>query len=76
LFVSAKAPTGFTVREAQGGRDSVSFDYRIVAPALGHSKERLQLVAGTALGPSHLKMPKTKYFLPKIIRMRFPLPKR
>jgi hypothetical protein len=35
LYVSVKTLAGFEVREAQGGRSTVSFDYRIVARPLG-----------------------------------------
>jgi hypothetical protein len=31
LYVSLKTPSGFQVRETQGGRSSLGFDYRIVA---------------------------------------------
>ncbi len=43
LFVSAKTPTGFEVREAQGGRSTVSFDYRIVARPIDARNDRLPL---------------------------------
>jgi hypothetical protein len=41
LYVSVKTPSGFEVREAQGGRSTVSFDYRIVARPLGERNDRL-----------------------------------
>jgi hypothetical protein len=31
LYVSGKKPNGFTVREQQGGKSNIAFDYRIVA---------------------------------------------
>jgi hypothetical protein len=31
LYVSAKAPSAFQVRESEGGRSRLEFDYRIVA---------------------------------------------
>jgi hypothetical protein len=40
LFVTMKTPQGFIVRESQGGRSTVSFDYRIVATALGQTGKR------------------------------------
>ena len=43
LFVSAKTPTGFEVREAQGGHSTVSFDYRIVARPIDAKNDRLPL---------------------------------
>jgi hypothetical protein len=41
LYVSQKTPGGFQVREAQGGRSTVSFDYRIVARPLDARDDRL-----------------------------------
>lgn len=48
LFVATKTSDGFIVREAQGGRSSVAFDYRIVATALGRSGERMALTNDAA----------------------------
>ena len=45
LFVAAKTAGGFIVREAQAGRSTVSFDYRIVATALGESGQRMAEMA-------------------------------
>ncbi len=43
---------GFVVRESQGGRSTVEFDYRIVATALGESGRRMSLIStGVAAGP-------------------------
>jgi hypothetical protein len=40
------------VRESQGGRSTVEFDYRIVATALGESGRRMSLIStGVAAGP-------------------------
>ena len=41
LYVAQKTATSFVVRETQGGHGSLGFDYRIVAPALGHASERM-----------------------------------
>ena len=41
LFVSYKSPLGFAVREAQGGRSSIAFDYRVVAYPIGGDPRRL-----------------------------------
>lgn len=41
LYVAAKTPSGFTVRESQGGRSTVSFDYRVVAEANGQAGVRM-----------------------------------
>ncbi len=44
LYVTNKTPAGFEVRESQGGRSSLSFDYRIVAHPVGTTYERLPAV--------------------------------
>lgn len=44
LYVASKGPTGFVVREVQGGRGSLTFDYHIYATALGHAGERMALM--------------------------------
>ena len=41
LYVSKKTPGGFEVREAQEGRSTLSFDYRIFARPLDAPKDRL-----------------------------------
>jgi hypothetical protein len=41
LYVSLKTRSGFEVRESQGGRSTVEFDYRIVANPIDGSIERL-----------------------------------
>jgi hypothetical protein len=41
LFVASKSPTGFLVREVQGGRGTLDFDYHIYAPALGQAGVRM-----------------------------------
>ena len=50
LFVATKTPSGFIVRESQGGRSTVSFDYRIVATALGQSGQHMAIVNESAGG--------------------------
>jgi hypothetical protein len=54
LFVATKAPGGFVVRESQAGHASVSFDYRIVATALGQSGQRMApfIAEAAPRGPS------------------------
>ena len=44
LYVSQKFAGGFTVRESQGGRSSIFFDYRVVAQRAGSSDARLPAV--------------------------------
>lgn len=41
LYIAEKRPDGFLVREIGGGRSTVSFDYRIVAPRRGFESVRL-----------------------------------
>jgi hypothetical protein len=41
LYVSMKTAAGFLVRETERGRDSLEFDYRIVAHPLGAANDRL-----------------------------------
>lgn len=43
LYVAQRAPSGFTVRELQGGRASIPFTYRIVAKLLGDDSPRLPM---------------------------------
>jgi hypothetical protein len=43
LYVSIKTSNGFQVRETEGGRSRVSFDYRIVARPLDAKNDRLPL---------------------------------
>jgi hypothetical protein len=43
LFVATKAANGFIVRESQGGRSTLSFDYRIVATAFGQAGQRMSV---------------------------------
>ena len=45
LFVALKTAHGFIVRESQGGRSSVAFDYRIVASTQGQIGKRMSLVS-------------------------------
>jgi hypothetical protein len=41
LYVSKKATSGFQVRESEHGRDSLEFDYRVVAHPLGATADQL-----------------------------------
>jgi hypothetical protein len=41
LYVASKSPAGFIVRENDGGRSSLAFDYRIVAHPFGKRLARL-----------------------------------
>jgi len=44
LFVAAKSPASFEVRELQGGQSTLSFDYRIVGRAVGVKSGRLPAI--------------------------------
>ena len=44
LYVAQKTSSGFDVREAQGGRSSIAFDYRIVAKPFGGAAKRLPVI--------------------------------
>ena len=46
LYVASKSATGFVVREVQGGRSSIGFDYHIYATEIGHANERMTLATG------------------------------
>lgn len=41
LYVAQRTPSGFTVRELQGGHSSIAFTYRIVAKPLGDESPRM-----------------------------------
>lgn len=48
LFVAAKNPNGFVVREVQGGHASISFDYHIYASEAGHAGDRMVVIPPAA----------------------------
>jgi hypothetical protein len=54
LYVANKTPTSFVVRETQGGRGTLLFDYRVVAAALGHASDRM---GETAVPPAPHSFP-------------------
>jgi hypothetical protein len=39
LYIAARTPNGFTVRESRGGRSSLAFDYRVVAHPYGSTRD-------------------------------------
>ena len=45
LYVATRTPTGFIVRETQGGRATLAFEYRIVAAARGQANQRMAVVS-------------------------------
>jgi hypothetical protein len=58
LYVTAKSPAGFTVRESQNGRSSIAFQYRIVAHPYADSGARL---AAIAPNPHPWSVPRTRF---------------
>ena len=70
LFVASKSPTGFVVREVQGGRSSIDFDYHIYASELGQSGVRMtELTPGQAAA----MMPKSATAAPRHPHIRLPV---
>lgn len=65
LFVASKSPNGFVVREVQGGRSSISFDYHIYAPAMGQSNVHMSLINRSML---NAMTPKAKFVAPARIK--------
>jgi hypothetical protein len=55
LYTASKTPAGFVVRETGGGRGTLSFDYRIVATALGQSGQRMAVINPASM--PHAKFP-------------------
>ncbi len=57
LYVERKTLAGFIVREVQGGRGSLEFDYHIYAPARGHAGERMVVMTRAAAAALMPKVP-------------------
>jgi hypothetical protein len=53
LYVSVKAASGFQVRETERGRDTLAFDYRIVAHPIDATNDRLPLAPAMQRPPKH-----------------------
>lgn len=53
LYLGARSPTGFVVRESGGGRSDATFDYRIVAKPADSTAERLPAAAAMGRFPLH-----------------------
>jgi len=51
LYVAGKTASAFVVREAQGGRDSLTFDYHITATSQGHARDRIPSASSGTPGP-------------------------
>ena len=52
LYVTNKTTAGFDVRESQGGRSTIAFDYRVVGKPFGVRATRLRMVTVTRPGTS------------------------
>ncbi|HZV76285.1 MAG TPA: hypothetical protein VFF63_00845 [Candidatus Babeliales bacterium] len=59
LYVASKTADGFEVREAQGGRSSVGFDYRVVGIQIGESGARFPRFPSQASRAKQLTHPHT-----------------
>ncbi len=64
LYVATKYQRGFVVREAERGRSSVYFDYRVVAHPAGSSDERFPLYHQRRLHRPHLPTSLQQVHLP------------
>lgn len=52
LYIAGKTAGGFEVRESQGGRSTLTFDYRIVAKPFGDHAVRLKMITVSKVGAS------------------------
>ena len=70
LFIASKTPAGFVVREVQGGRATLEFDYHIYAPALGQAGHRM-----TEMTPAQAAamMPKAPFAVQHASKPRLPV---
>jgi hypothetical protein len=68
LFVASKGPNGFVVREVQGGRSSLTFDYHLYASAFGHAAERMVVVSPSVAAAA---MPRSLPIMPRINKPTF-----
>jgi hypothetical protein len=58
LYIAKKTATSFVVRESQGGRSTLAFDYRIVARQYGHAAERSSIATtAAAFGEPRVPVP-------------------
>src|ERR1700681_2448076 len=71
LFVASKSPNRFVVREVQGGRGSLSFDYHIYAAKLGHANERMVEMT-PAQAAAFMPHPRTVAWRPSALRTKMP----
>ena len=76
LYVTNKTPTGFEVREQQGGTSSVAFSYRVVAKRKDIAGPRLEKVdiPASPLRPEAPQPPPAIPDLPAVAPLRSPPP--
>ncbi len=66
LFVAERDGDGFVVKESQGGRSSITFDYRIVATQSGHTTDRMAFASPNAMPKAPL--PKLQAGVRKLLK--------
>ena len=66
LYVAAKTPNGFIVRESQGGRSTVAFDYRIVGDSAGQSGTRMAFTDTTHFPNPRAQTQRPQIRMPKL----------
>jgi len=57
LYIASESAAGFIVRESQGGRSSMTFDYRVVAAPVGHGRERMAMVGRDSIDAPRAPIP-------------------
>lgn len=66
LYVASKSPTGFVVREVQGGRGTLDFDYHIYASTVGNASARMTVMSKGQAASMMPKAPAGHIVMPKI----------
>jgi hypothetical protein len=68
LFVATKTARGFVVRESQGGRSTVTFDYRIVATTQGQFGKRMSVASKASIANAPIAADHQTPVVPHVIR--------
>jgi hypothetical protein len=67
LYVASKGPTGFEVREQQGGTSSLTFSYRVVARPKGINGQRMERLEPVDVSvPEPVKVPPPSSEVPEV----------
>ncbi|HEY7995067.1 MAG: hypothetical protein ACHQY2_04220 [Candidatus Eremiobacterales bacterium] len=66
LYVASKSPIGFVVREVQGGRGSLDFDYHIYASTVSNSGARMTVMTTAQAASMMPKSPVAHMSFPKV----------